>query len=156
LPLRADEVDAGLQFESSELLYRRVSKNGVNSLGELLPSELNTFSFDKDLDSAPSVLRSAFSKPVDALALDCANGKDVSDWRVFWIAVADLPTPLAAPDGRSFEFYPVHRPLPQCGAHSVIASCTAGDTARTYKAPPRSVRNDLRTKLAVRLKPVEV
>lgn len=156
MPLRADEVDIGLQFEPTELLYRRVSKDGVNSAGEFLPSELNTISFNKHIDSAPSVLRSAYSKPLDVIASDCAGEKDVSAWRVFAIAVDDLPTPVVAQDGRSFDFYPVHRPLPRCGAHSVISCCITGDKTRIYVVPPRSIKNALRTKLATSLKPVVI
>lgn len=154
MPLRADQIDVECPFEATELLYRRVSKDGLNSASELLPSELSTFSFNKNIDSAPSVLRSAFCEPTDALALECSEGKDVSNWLVFAIAVGELPTPLEAGDGRFFETYPVHRPLPLCGAHSVIASSVVGGNTRVYSPPPRSVKNALRTKLATRFKPV--
>jgi hypothetical protein len=152
LPLRADEIDLTKPFDATELLYRRVSKGGVNPAGELLPSELDTFSFDKSIDSAPSVLRSAFCGPTDVLAVECSAGKDVSNWLVFAIAVGELPTPIEAGDGRSFEIYPVHRPLPLCGAHSVIASGVGRGNMRAYTPPPRSVKNALRTKLATRFK----
>ena len=74
LPLSADQVDTGLQFESSQSFFTGGSPRTALILwASYFPSELNTFSFDKDLDSAPSVLRSARSaSPVDALAIDCA------------------------------------------------------------------------------------
>jgi len=154
LPLRADEVDPSVPFTESERLFRRVSPNGFNAARELLPSELNTFSFDKDIDSAPSVMRSLFCDWIDVLSFDCSQ-RDVSDWQVFYLNVQDLPSELPAGDGRGFTFFPVHRPLALCGAHSVISSAVLGDETRTYVAPPRPVRNALRTKLATILKPIE-
>jgi hypothetical protein len=123
LPLRRDEVDTERAFEADELLYRRVSPDGVNANGEFLPSELNTISFNAEVDSAPSALRGLYCEPADTIATECADGNDVSSWRIFAVAVGDLPGPLVAGDDRSFDIFPVHRPLPLCGAHSVIASC---------------------------------
>lgn len=156
MPLRQDEVDDQRAFDPAELLYRRVSREGLNANGEFLPSELNTISFNEGIDSAPSVLRSLFCEPEDVIAAECANGKDVSNWRVFALVVNDLPSPIVAGDGKSFDVFPLHRPLPMCGAHSVIASCATGDLTRAYAPPPRSVRNALRAKLASLLKPIEI
>ena len=156
MPLRRDEVDTERPFEPAELLYRRVSPDGVNGNGEFLPSELNTISFNNEIDSAPSVLRSQFSEPKDVIATECADGNDVSSWRIFAVAVGDLPSSLVSGDSRSFDIFPVHRPLEFCGAHSVIASCPSSDPTRTYFPPPRSVKNALRAKLATLLRPIKI
>ncbi len=155
MPLRRDEVTKDLPFSNEELLYRRVGNNGVNSAGELLPSELNTLSFDREIDGAPSVLRGAYASPKDVLERECAEDKDVSSWLVYEIAVGSLPSPIVSDDGKSFDFFPVHRPLELCGAHSVIASCRSGDEHKAYLLPPRSVRNSLRAKMATLLRPVQ-
>lgn len=153
MPLRGDEVDANLPFEETELLFRRVARDGVDDTGTLLPSELNTMSFDKTIDGAPSFLRSAFSIPEDVLHTACADEKDVSNWLAYEISVGALPSPIVGKDNRSFDVFPVHRPLTQCGAHSVIATCHTNDSTRAYTLPPRSVRNDLRARIATRLRP---
>lgn len=151
MPLKEIEVDVNIPFAADERLYRRVSPGGLNNAGEFLPSALNTFSFDKDLDSAPSVMRGAFCDWNDVLAFDCAD-QELVGWMVYYVTVGELPQSLTAADGRVFAFFPVHRPKPLCGAHSVIASYVALDETRKYVPPPRPVRNALRTILATTLK----
>lgn len=153
-PLTDSQVDKAQPFEASELLYRRVYPSEVNSVGELDPSSLSSISFSKDIKGSPSVLRSAFATPDDAIASECADGKDVSACSVFYIEVGRLPGPLAAGDGKNISFHPVHHPLPTCGAHSVIASYNSGDANREYVMPSRVVRNALRAKLAILMKDV--
>jgi hypothetical protein len=52
-----------------------------------------------------------------------------------------------------FASYAVHLPEPTCGAHSVIATCKAGDEQKTYQKPSRTAINDLRVKLAAKFLP---
>jgi hypothetical protein len=153
MPLGIHEIDTTVPFTPPERLYRRISPLELDELGEITPDQFESISFKKEQESAPSVLRERFSVPADALHRDCADGKDFSSWRVFAITVGQLPTAVTSMDGRVFDFFPVHIPLQVCGAHSVISSCLASDTARKYICPPRNVRNDLRTKLAIGFRP---
>jgi len=153
LPLLENQVDTNSAFSDEELLYRRVSTSELTG-GELDPSRLNSISFDKEIDGAPSVLRGRFSSPLDAIHVDCAGGKDKSDCLVYFMAVGEIPGPLRSGDGRDLVFPIVHRPLPRCGAHSVIGCCEEGNPEKTYVVPSRKVRNDLRAKLATRLLPI--
>ena len=153
MPLHKSEVEIGAEFAIDELLYRRVSDAELTN-GELDPSRLNSISFSKDIDGAPSFLRSKFSVPHDAIHCDCSGGMDRSDWLVYYLQVGDIPGPLRSGDNRLFRFPPVHRPLPLCGAHSVLGCCEVGDTSNKYVKPSRPVRNDLRAKLATKLQPI--
>jgi hypothetical protein len=153
LPLLESEVDISIEFAPEEPLFRRVSANELTD-GEIDPSSLNSVSFNKEISGAPSVLRGKFASPSDVLHVDCAGGKDVSSHLVYFILVRDVPDIIHSDDGKSFAFYPLHLPVANCGAHSVIASCLAGDKARVYAKPSRPVRNALRAKLATRLQPV--
>lgn len=153
MPLLENEVDISVEFAPEEPLYRRALASELVD-GELVVSSLESVSFGKEVSGAPSVLRGRFAKPIDALHADCAGGKDVSRHLVYFILVRDLPDVIQTPEGNAFEFYPLHKPEPTCGAHSVIASCLAGDPTRVYAKPSRTVRNDLRAKLAVRLQRV--
>lgn len=152
MPLSKAEVEERA-FDGNEPLFRRFSPKELNSRGEVVPSSLNSMSWSKELNGAPSVLRGAFADAGDALSSDCAGGRDVSSYLAFQIVVADLPTSLAAGGDASFDFFPVHQPLETCGAHSVVASCTAGDAKRMFCAPPKLVRNAFRVKLATRFRP---
>lgn len=153
MPLRDCEVDPSRAFAADELLYRRIPSHEEIVSGEIDPTRFNSISFNKEVDGAPSVLRSQFASPMDALHPECAGGKDVSQQRVYYIRVDELPPVVISQDGKEFSVYPLHRPLPTCGAHSVIGSCMAGDLTRTYKVPSRTALNDLRVKLAVRMRP---
>jgi hypothetical protein len=154
LPLLVSQVDTALPFDATELLFRRVNPSDVNSRGELTPSSLSSMSFNKDIVGCPSVLRSMFAMPHDAVHADCAGGHDQSSCYVFSIAVNALPGPIKTGDQRSISFHPVHHPLPSCGAHSVIASYLSDDLARKYLAPTRPVKNAFRTGLAINMKRV--
>lgn len=153
MPLLEEEVDATAAFLPEELLYRRVSSSELTE-GELDPSRLNSVSFSKDVEGAPSVLRGRFSTPSDAMHIDCCNGKDKSDCLVYYLAVADIPGPLESGDGKSFAFFPIQKPLARCGAHSVLASYYEGDPDRAYVSPSRKVRNNLRARLATTMLPI--
>ena len=63
------------------------------------------------------------------------------------LQVRDLPARINSGDGRCFSTFPLHRPEPACGAHSVIASCLADDAFRAYAKLPRAARNDLRNEI---------
>jgi len=153
LPSLESEVDISIQFTADEPLYRRIMESELTD-GEIDPSRFNSVSFDKEVSGAPSVLRGMFATPLDALHPDCADGKDVSQHIVYFILVRNLPTVITSAEGKSFEFYPLHKPTPRCGAHSVIASCLFGDQSKVYAKPSRSVRNALRVKLATQLQSV--
>lgn len=156
LPLRDAEVDSSRAFVADELLYRRVLPSEELNEGEIDPTRFNSLSFKNDLDGAPSVLRSQFASPEDALHPDCAGDKDVSHQKVYSIRVDELPATIKSQDGKEYSVYPAHRPLPTCGAHSVIGSCDAGDLTRTYAVPSKTARNDLRVKLATRMRPTRL
>ena len=151
MPLGENEVDTSAPFQPDEMLYRRVLRSEELSDGEIYPTGLESVKFDKNAESAPSVLRSAFASAADALHRDCASQKDVSDQFVYSIRVAELPEVITCDTGKQYSVFPLHAPLPTCGAHSVISCCNLGDSTRTYQKPSRSARNDLRVKLATRL-----
>ena len=151
MPLKRSEVEPRA-FTDGELLYRRVAFRDLNSEGELDPSSLNSMSFGDEIDGAPSVLRSAFAVAEDALAAGCANSKDVTQHVVYELAVVDLPAALSKGGSPRIRLLPMHHPLELCGAHSVIAACKAGDEHRIYVVPSKAVRNDLRVKLATKMK----
>lgn len=153
LPLRDFEVDSSRAFVADELLYRRILPSEELEDGEIDPTRFNSLSFKKELDGAPSVLRSQFASPEDALHPDCAGNKNVSQQRVYSIRVDELPEIIKSQDGKQYSVYPVHRPLPTCGAHSVIGSCMGGDLTKTYAVPSQTARNDLRVKLAAKMRP---
>jgi hypothetical protein len=154
LPLRDSEVDSTHAFAADELLYRRVLPSEELEEGEIDPTRFNSLSFKKELDGAPSVLRSQFAAPEDALHPNCAGEKNVSEQKVYSIRVDELPAIIKSQDGKEYTVYPVHRPLPSCGAHSVIGSCIVEDLTKTYAIPSQTARNDLRVKLAARMRPV--
>jgi hypothetical protein len=156
LPLRDSEVDSTRAFAADELLYRRVLSSEELEEGEIDPTRFNSLSFKKELDGAPSVLRSQFSTPADALHPDCAGSKNVSQQKVYSIRVDELPGIVKSQDGKEYSVYPLHRPMPTCGAHSVIGSCLAEDLTRTYAVPSQTARNDLRVKLAAKMRPVDL
>jgi hypothetical protein len=155
LPLAANQVDSELPFRPEELLYRRLSKSELGPMGEVDPSRIEAIGFKAEVQTAPSVMRSAFSKPRDVLHFLCAR-RDTSDWLVYSIPVLRLPSNLLAGDGRLFRFFPVHLPEPKCGAHSVIASCIHSDPTNTYVRPSSKVVWEFKVQFALGLSPVSV
>jgi hypothetical protein len=153
LPLTEKEVNTCAPFSSQELLYRRVSPSELTA-GILDPSRMNSISFSKEVEGAPSLLRGLFSSPFDVLDKNCCDGKDKSGCLVYYIEVAHVPSGLPSGEGVLYAFYPMHNPLPSCGAHSVLACYIQADETQRYIAPSRKVRNDLRTKLANQLLPI--
>lgn len=154
MPVPESEVDPSRPFKPAEPLYRRVLPWEELSDGEIDPSRLNSVSFKKEVQSSPSVLRGEFAVPADALHKDCADQKDVSDNLVYYISVAELPPRINSDDGKQYCVFPLHFPLPTCGAHSVVSCCRTEDSTRKYERPSRSARNDLRVKLAAKMRKV--
>jgi hypothetical protein len=153
LPLKASEVDVDSPFTPDELLYRRIGPAELNSKGELDPTRIESISFRKNVESAPSVMRSRFSEPEDVLHILCAQ-RDTAGWIVYFVLVDRLPTAMLSGDGRSFDFFAKHVPLENCGAHSVVASALSNDPTRAYAKPSQGVINDFKTKFATALRPV--
>ena len=104
-------------------------------------------SFSKNVTGAPSVVRGRFAVPLDAVHPNCAGPTDVSHYLVYFIEVQQLPNQVPTGDGRNLIFFPLHLPLPDCGAHSVVSCCAVGDNDRTYVKPSPSARNALRVSL---------
>lgn len=156
MPLRENEVDTSVPFTATEQLFRRVLPWEELADGEIDPTRFNSLSFNKVPDGAPSVLRGQFASPGDVLHRDCANDKDVSNQFVYSILVGELPTEIRSDDGNLFSVFPLHRPEPTWGAHSVISCCRSGDESRTYLPPSKSAKRDLRVKLAVRMRKIRL
>lgn len=155
MPLAADQVDVTIPFRSEELLYRRVSKAELGPMGEIDPSRIEAITFKAHVQTAPSVMRGAFSQPRDVLHFSCAR-RDTTDWSVFSILVNALPGNLMAGDGRVFRFFPVHIPEPDCGAHSVVGCCIQSDLTNTYVKPSSKVIWEFKVKFCARALPCPV
>ena len=151
MPLRANEVDTTIPFTPDELLFRRVAPEELNSKGEVDPSRINAVSFRRDVEYAPSVMRSKFSQAPEVLEIECAE-RDTTGWLVYYVPVSSLPSGLISGDRKSFDFFPIHIPLEKCGAHSVIASCLSTDAARAYVKPSEAVAYTFKTRFATALK----
>ena len=155
MPRLASEVDVSVPFSPSEFLYRRAFPFELNSKGELVPTQLESFSFSKEVEGAPSFLRGEYAKPRDVIHQDCAGKTDVSSCSVLRMMVSELPGLLLAGDGKRYSFWPVHKPLPKCGAHCVIGSHLFGDLGRTYVKPSAAVVSQLRVEICRGLKPCD-
>jgi hypothetical protein len=154
LPLSANEVDITRLFDDSELLFRRVAPEELNSKGELEPTQIKAMSFGNAFPSCPSVLRSDFSQPEDVLHNAC-SGQDLVGWFIFFVTVGNLPSSIKSGDlKKEYQFFPVHLPEPNCGAHSVIACALAGDPLKVYAKPSYKVYADFKIKLALALRPI--
>jgi hypothetical protein len=152
LPVAAVEVDVRKPFSNDELLFRRAFPSELNSKGELVPIQLESFRFSKDVEGAPSFLRGAYAVPRDAIHRDCAADKDVSGSFVFQIFVSELPGPIETGDGkRRYSFWPVPDPIDLCGAHCVIGSYLHDDPTRTYSKPSSAVFTELRAQICAAL-----
>jgi hypothetical protein len=155
LPRSDRDVDVNIPFSETELLFRRAFPQELNSKGELVPTQLESFSFSKDVVGAPSFLRSAYASAADVLHKDCAGKKDVSSCSALQMFVSELPGPLVAGDGKKYSFWPLHQPLPDCGAHSVISSHLQDDPAKAYAKPSGAVLSKLKLDICRVLKPCE-
>jgi hypothetical protein len=152
LPVTAVEVDVRKPFSDDELLFRRALPIELNSRGELVPTQLESFSFSKNVEGAPSFLRGAYAVPSDAIHRACAADKDVSHCFVFQMFVSEMPGPIATGDGkRLYLFWPVADPIDLCGAHCVIGSHLHDDPMRAYSKPSGAVVNELRVRICAAL-----
>lgn len=154
LPLHENEVDIHAGFEPQELLYSRVSMGELVN-GELTAASISVHYAGPTVEPSPSVLRGKFSTPLDVLHQDCSAGRDVSAYEAYSIQVQELPVHVPSGDGQFYNFFPVHIPKPDCGAHSVVACCLADDPSKTFKKPSRTARNTLRVQLVTKLKHVK-
>lgn len=127
-------------FREDEALYRRYLASHFQD-GELSPSAIR-------FKEPPSFLRSAFSEPHDALHPDCADGKLTSQFGVLKMLAAVMECEEKAPDGSTFDFSPVHRPLPTCYAHSEVHCLRARGLDRQHVEPPKYVKNAFRLRIA--------
>ena len=151
MPLKATEVDTSVEFAGDEALYRRVSQSELIGKGEVDPTRISISRFKKEIASAPSVLRSRFSQAPDALHVLCA-GRDTAGWSVFYILVDSLPRGLTTGDGRTFDFFAVHQPLADCGAHSVVACHQADDAEKVYLKTSDRLAFDFKVRFATALR----
>ncbi len=152
LPVTAVEVDVQKPFSDDELLFRRALPPELNTRGELVPTQLESFSFSKNVEGAPSFLRGAYAVARDAIQPACAANKDVSGCFVFQMLVSELPgTIVTGDDRRRYLFWPVPDPIELCGAHCVIGSHLHDDPTRTYAKPSRAVVNELRVQICAAL-----
>jgi hypothetical protein len=127
-------------FTGGELLYRRYMADHFQNQ-QLLPA---AFQFPHQ-----SFNREKYSAPEDVLHPECCDGKKLDGWGVLECSATNLPTPIEGPDGRTFQFEPIHKPYPCCYAHTEIWCKTAeGEFA---DKPSPKVKETFRVKLAQRM-----
>lgn len=142
-PLHAEGRPIDPVFEDAELLYRRVRPEHVISWNELNPAAI---SFRSD---APSVVRSKYGTPADALHSDCAGGRTLNGMDVYAVSAKVTKASIRCPStGRVFDFAPAHDPLPTCYAHSLVTCRDAADALARHAEPTRPVKNDFRLRFA--------
>jgi hypothetical protein len=142
-PLHSDGRFPDQVFEPQEHLYRRVWPAHVISENELNPASISF------RDDDPSVVRSKYGTPSDALHTDCADDQDVSSFEVYAVSASAVELSLLCPDTRRvFVFRPVHAPLSACYAHSLISCREPARNPDQHVEPTRPVRNDFRAKFA--------
>ena len=91
-----------------------------------------------------------YSAPEDVLHPDCCDGNKLKgEWGVLECASTSLPTPVDGPDGKTFEFEPVHRPLECCYAHTEV--WCKGTEGEYVDEPSPKVRETFRVRLAQRM-----
>ncbi len=138
-----------------ERLFRRVPPCCIGPNDEVDAGCIQC-SFDRDVKSAPSVIREKYGTVRDTLSRLCADGKDVSSEVVFFLSVQALPKGVLSGTNESHDFYPFHAPEEHCYAHTVIACKRTGAAMGVYREPPRLVKNQFRTQFALALKRAEV
>jgi hypothetical protein len=137
-PIHQDGQSAVDTFDPDEFLYRRYSVVHFVD-GHVLPQAI---SFPK-----PSFNRSRFSRPEDALHIDCCGGKQLSPgWGVLESRAANLRVSAELGDRRRFTMYPKHVPLPTCYAHSELWCASPLDSEDAK--PSSSAKEKLRILLS--------
>lgn len=154
-PIKRGKRPANQRFRPEEKLYRRVPPGSINSLGEIEPSSLQ-ISFDKDVKSAPSMVRARYASPRDAIHQCCAGPRDVSSFAVFFLRTAELPKGIGSGDGKQLDFYPLHDPEETCYAHTVVACKHEGEGIGAYVKPSRPAKNAFKAQFVAALRRVEM
>lgn len=127
-------------FNDGELLYRRYKTEHFQNQ-QLLPS---AFKFPRR-----SFNREKYSTPEDVLHPECCNGKKLEGWGVLECSSTNLPTPIDGPDGKTFRFEPIHKPLECCYAHTELwCRTTEGEFV---DQPSPKVKETFRVRLAQRM-----
>ena len=142
-PKKRGDLPADQSFEVAEELYRRVPRECLSPLGEIVPSQIRC-SFGKSIKKSPSVLRSKYGTAWDVLHRDCADGKDVSSHLVFFLTPDELPVGVESGDKELYDFYPFHDPEINCYAHTLIACRKRQNSVGDFDEPTSSVRNKLK------------
>jgi len=141
-PLKREERQPDQVFDADEKLYRRVSPNCLGPQGELQASGVR---FENDIKKSPSVVRSKYGSSTDAVHRDCANGRDVSKYSVFYLIVGELLKQVESKEDKQlYDFYPAHTPEDDCFAHTVIACRKHDGPLDAYDMPSKDVINKLK------------
>jgi hypothetical protein len=127
-------------FNEGELLYRRYKTEHFQNQ-QLLPA---AFKFPRQ-----SFNREKYSTPEDALHPDCCDGRKLEGWGVLECSSTNLPTPIDGPDGKRFQFEPIHKPLECCYAHTELW-CKAAE-GEFVDLPSPKVKETFRVRLAQRM-----
>lgn len=143
-PQKTGDLAADQAFDNTERLYHRVPPDRPGPSGEIVPSDIRC-EYKKELKKCPSVVRGRYATPEDALHPDCAKGRDVSKFLLFYLVTGELPKGVEAGNGQLYDFYPHHDPEPTCYAHTLI-SCKRRESAEgEYDPPSTQVRNKLKS-----------
>jgi hypothetical protein len=146
-PLHSDGRLIDPVFEDSELLYRRILATYVISEDELNPAAI---SFSK---GAPSLIRSKYGTPQDAIHPDCADDQDVTKFDVYGVPASAINlTLVCSQTRRCFDFSGSHAPLTKCYSHSLIDCREKTKENIGYSVPTRPVKNDFRVKFAIAMR----
>lgn len=136
------------QFDPADRLFRRYPKKYLIN-GMPVPIAMQALQFDQN--SGMSVNWSRYSEPQDVLEPDCCEGNHRHDCVVLAFAVSEVPPEVATVDeiDGAFRFLPKHSPRIACHAHSEIWCNRSGDIGQPFERPPKHVRDEFRSRLAV-------
>lgn len=146
-------------FVPTELLFRQVPNTHIEEGEVSFFAIRKETKFSDDPAQCTSVVRSVFTATfLDAIHPNCAGNKVLSATHsIRHVQVANLPKgmkihPEQQGDGRRWDMFPHHEPLPLCYAHSTICCCNQ-DAPGVSVCPPPSVRDDFRHWFAENLVP---
>jgi hypothetical protein len=149
-PQSADGRKADHQFENSEKLFRRFAPSdftdgrlGIDRISASIrfPTSREVKEDPQNAKKSPSWIRSRYGTAADAIDIKCAKTA-VPNHGVISVQVGGIPNEIAAGDRDSFDFYPLHDPLEECYAHTLVCPRRTGQTE--YEEPPKQVKNKLR------------
>ena len=131
-----------MEFDAAELLFRRLRKDQL--VGDQIAA--SAMSFPKQATgSKPSVNRSRFSRPQDALWTETEYLEKMG---VFSFPVGCLGPELVCPDtGNRYECFARHVPLDKNYAHSEVWADTVPRSAEGYSYPSSKVRLEIRARI---------